>query len=114
MRTIVALLCVVLAPVVARAQTPSLVPGPAAAASLARLSGRSTRPLWAIPASLDSAVAADTKKKNDKKTLGAALMIVGIGAIVGGAIYGGDGGLAIMIGGGILEGYGYTLYHGGR
>jgi hypothetical protein len=78
------------------------------------MSDLAARPVFAMPWTLDTVAKSDTKKKNDKRTLGLALMIVGVGAIVGGAVYGGNGALAIIIAGGIMEGYGYTLYHGGH
>jgi len=111
-RLLFAVLCIVVFPVMLNAQTP--VPSPvtdpayAAAAKLARMSGIST---WSI----DSAVATDTKKKKDKRALGLGLMIVGVGAIIGGIVLtadGNNGGLAIIIGGGIMEGAGYQMYHG--
>lgn len=109
MRVLLAVLGIAIVPVVLRAQStvtaPVFDPAYAAAAKLARMSGIST---WSI----DSAVATDTKKKKDKRTLGLALMIGGVAAIVGGIAYGGDGGLALIIAGGVMEGAGYQLYHG--
>jgi hypothetical protein len=114
MRFFVAMLCVVLFPVALPAQAPD--PALAAAATLDRMSHLSAPTFWSGAAALDSAVATDTKKKKDKKALGLGLMIVGVGAIIGGVVVtadGNNGGLALIIAGGVMEGAGYQLYHGG-
>ncbi|HUL02918.1 MAG TPA: hypothetical protein VLV16_06775 [Gemmatimonadales bacterium] len=114
MRIVVALLCTVVAPIALRAQSPGAAPDPAlaAAATLERMSSEPTHPAWRVPSVFDDTLT--TAAKKDRRKQGKMLMVVGVVVIVSGAVYGGSGGLAIMIAGGLMEGYGYTLYHGGK
>jgi len=115
MRLAVALLCAVVFPVLLHGQNPArgFAPGPdlQAAAAFGRLSHDAAPRPWTIASTLDSTSAST---KNHHRTEGKILMVVGVATIIGGAVYGGNGSFAIIIGGALIEGYGYYLYHGGK
>lgn len=50
------------------------------------------------------------KSNKSRKSMGETLMIVGGGAVLAGALIGGDGGTLLIVGGFGCAGYGYYLY----
>ena len=111
MRFVVALFCAVLAPIALRAQNPGSAPDPAleAAATLERMSTPAASAAWRVMSAFDDTLTTEARK--ERRTHGKMLMVVGVVTIVAGAVYGGSGGLAIIIGGGLIEAYGYELAH---
>jgi len=93
----------------AAAQAPAFDRAIRASAALELTAQRVTAP---EPVTLAPALARSMAVKSSKsqKSMGETLMIVGGGAVLAGALIGGDGGTLLIVGGFGCAGYGYYLY----
>lgn len=103
---VLAVLLLIAAPTLAIAQT-SQFDGAIRASAALQLAARAVTSSAALPHVADDALA---PRRSNRKSTGVTLMLIGGGAVVLGAIAGGDGGTLLIVGGAVCAGYGFYLY----